>query len=194
MATIRIAQSKDWTQDLSTMLAGAGHEPIADGMAQLAFVDAAAPLHFDGAATIIVAPLDEVSEAIAKVKSGDAYAFVRYPFVDDEVTILVDRTLDHVRLASENQQLREQTGAVAPSEAGSGDSVAVARNLAGKPLADIEKQVILSTLEQFKGHRVRTATALGIGVRTLGMKLKRWREEGEPIISGSHRPIEHAGT
>src|SRR5581483_5012416 len=43
--------------------------------------------------------------------------------------------------------------------------------LAGKPLADIEKQVILSTLEQFKGHRVRTATALGIGVRTLGMKL-----------------------
>jgi DNA-binding NtrC family response regulator len=49
--------------------------------------------------------------------------------------------------------------------------------LAGKPLADIEKQVILSTLERFKGHRIRTATALGIGVRTLGMKLKKWREE-----------------
>jgi DNA-binding NtrC family response regulator len=49
--------------------------------------------------------------------------------------------------------------------------------LVGVPLAEIEKQVILSTLEQFKGHRVRTATALGIGVRTLGMKLKRWREE-----------------
>jgi transcriptional regulator with PAS, ATPase and Fis domain len=57
--------------------------------------------------------------------------------------------------------------------------------LAGKPLADIEKQVILSTLEQFKGHRVRTATALGIGVRTLGMKLKRWREEREPVGSGA---------
>jgi DNA-binding NtrC family response regulator len=49
--------------------------------------------------------------------------------------------------------------------------------LAGRPLADIEKQVILSTLERFKGHRIRTATALGIGVRTLGMKLKKWREE-----------------
>ena len=49
--------------------------------------------------------------------------------------------------------------------------------LAGKPLADIEKQVILSTLERFKGHRIKTATALGIGVRTLGMKLKKWREE-----------------
>jgi DNA-binding NtrC family response regulator len=55
----------------------------------------------------------------------------------------------------------------------------VAQGLAGRALADIEKQVILSTLQQFNGHRVRTATALGIGVRTLGMKLKRWREEGE---------------
>jgi two-component system, NtrC family, response regulator HydG len=55
----------------------------------------------------------------------------------------------------------------------------VAEGLAGRPLADIEKQVILSTLQQFKGHRVRTASALGIGVRTLGMKLKKWREEGE---------------
>jgi DNA-binding NtrC family response regulator len=49
--------------------------------------------------------------------------------------------------------------------------------LAGRPLADIEKQVILSTLERFKGHRIKTASALGIGVRTLGMKLKKWREE-----------------
>ena len=60
-----------------------------------------------------------------------------------------------------------------------------AQALAGKPLADIEKQVILSTLQQFKGHRSKTAGALGIGVRTLGMKLKRWREEGEGIENGS---------
>jgi DNA-binding NtrC family response regulator len=198
MATIRVVQAKDWTEDLTQMLACAGHEVIGDGMAQLAFSDAASALHFDGATTIIVAPLDEVSEAIAKVKTGDAYAFVRYPFVDDEVAILVDRTLDHVQLAREIQQLRQHNGGDSNGtalEAASSDAdpVAVARNLAGKPLADIEKQVILSTLEQFKGHRVRTATALGIGVRTLGMKLKRWREEGEPIISRStHRPIEHA--
>jgi len=66
-----------------------------------------------------------------------------------------------------------------------GSTEAVAADLAGKPLADIEKQVILSTLESFKGHRIKTATALGIGVRTLGMKLKRWREEGEPIEVGA---------
>jgi len=53
--------------------------------------------------------------------------------------------------------------------------------LAGKPLADIEKKVILSTLHQFKGHRAKTAVALGIGIRTLGMKLKRWKDEGELV-------------
>jgi DNA-binding NtrC family response regulator len=54
--------------------------------------------------------------------------------------------------------------------------------LAGKPLADIEKQIILTTLQQFRGHRLKTAGALGIGVRTLGIKLKRWRDEGEPVL------------
>jgi DNA-binding NtrC family response regulator len=56
---------------------------------------------------------------------------------------------------------------------------AAAESLAGKPLAEIEKQVILSTLQQFKGHRMKTAGALGIGVRTLGMKLKQWKDNGE---------------
>src|SRR5687767_9224766 len=54
-------------------------------------------------------------------------------------------------------------------------------DLAGKPLADIERQVILTTLQQFKGHRIKTAGALGIGVRTLGMKLKRWKEDGDVV-------------
>jgi two-component system response regulator HydG len=62
----------------------------------------------------------------------------------------------------------------------------VAEGLAGRALAEIEKEVILSTLQQFKGHRVRTATALGIGVRTLGMKLKRWRDEGELVEPVGH--------
>ena len=60
-------------------------------------------------------------------------------------------------------------------------SASAVEDLAGKPLADIEKQVILSTLQQFKGHRIKTAGALGIGVRTLGMKLKRWKEDGELV-------------
>src|SRR5439155_892106 len=69
--------------------------------------------------------------------------------------------------------------AVAGGRASAGSSAV--EELAGKPLADIEKKVILSTLQQFKGHRAKTAVALGIGIRTLGMKLKRWKDEGELV-------------
>ncbi len=42
----------------------------------------------------------------------------------------------------------------------------------GATLAEMERQVILSTLQRFDGHRARTAEALGIGVRTLSGKLR----------------------
>ena len=45
-----------------------------------------------------------------------------------------------------------------------------------RPLEDIERQAIVETLERFNGHRQRTAEALGIGVRTLGLKLKKWKD------------------
>jgi DNA-binding NtrC family response regulator len=47
----------------------------------------------------------------------------------------------------------------------------------GHLLEDMERTLIERTLVQFNGHRAKTAQALGIGIRTLGMKLKRWREE-----------------
>ena len=47
----------------------------------------------------------------------------------------------------------------------------------GHLLEDVERQLIEKTLRQCAGHRVRTAETLGIGVRTLGLKLKQWREE-----------------
>lgn len=48
---------------------------------------------------------------------------------------------------------------------------------AQKTLAEIERETIVRTLRQYGGHRQRTAKALGIGVRTLGLKLKKWKEE-----------------
>ncbi len=48
----------------------------------------------------------------------------------------------------------------------------------GQILADAERELILRTLERFSGHREKTARALGIGLRTLGLKLKKWREDG----------------
>ncbi len=66
----------------------------------------------------------------------------------------------------------------APATNGSNGSVAhrVGRLHEPKPLCDIEREVIVETLHRFNGHRVKTARALGIGVRTLGLKLKKWKE------------------
>ena len=43
-------------------------------------------------------------------------------------------------------------------------------------LEEIERETIIQTLGRFSGHRQKTAKALGIGVRTLGLKLKKWKE------------------
>ncbi len=51
----------------------------------------------------------------------------------------------------------------------------------GRMLEDMERKLIERTLTRFNGHRVKTATALGMGVRTLGMKLKQWREESSHV-------------
>jgi DNA-binding NtrC family response regulator len=48
------------------------------------------------------------------------------------------------------------------------------RLAAGTALETVEREMIEATLRKFGGHRVRTATALGISVRTLGMKVKAY--------------------
>lgn len=47
----------------------------------------------------------------------------------------------------------------------------------GRMLEDMERHLVERTLARFNGHRAKSAKALGMGVRTLGMKLKQWREE-----------------
>ncbi|MBX3355957.1 MAG: sigma-54-dependent Fis family transcriptional regulator [Phycisphaeraceae bacterium] len=65
------------------------------------------------------------------------------------------------------------------------ESAAVEVLPGGLPICDgtitletLERDVILRTLERHRGHRERSARALGIGVRTLGLKLRRWKDEG----------------
>jgi two-component system, NtrC family, response regulator HydG len=48
----------------------------------------------------------------------------------------------------------------------------------GGVLEEMERRMILKILDKHNGHRLRTARELGIGLRTLGMKLKKFKEEG----------------
>ena len=45
------------------------------------------------------------------------------------------------------------------------------------PMEEVEREQILQALERFNGNRRRTAEALGIGLRTLGLKLKKWKQQ-----------------
>ncbi len=51
----------------------------------------------------------------------------------------------------------------------------VAFQVGDRTLEEIEREAIVQTLHRFKGHRQKTAKLLGIGVRTLGLKLKKWK-------------------
>ena len=55
----------------------------------------------------------------------------------------------------------------------------------GIKLKDIEKEVILKTLASLKGNRTHTARVLGIGIRTLQRKLKKYASEGVQLEMAS---------
>ena len=44
-------------------------------------------------------------------------------------------------------------------------------------LEDFEREQILRALEKHNGNRQQTARSLGIGLRTLGLKLKKWKDQ-----------------
>ena len=46
-----------------------------------------------------------------------------------------------------------------------------------RPLEEVERDQIIEALDRFGGNRRQTAQALGIGLRTLGLKLKKWKEQ-----------------
>jgi two-component system response regulator HydG len=54
------------------------------------------------------------------------------------------------------------------------DDVAQSMLPTGMPLKEIEKEVIISTLEENNGNRTKTAEVLGISRRTLQLKLKEY--------------------
>ncbi len=64
------------------------------------------------------------------------------------------------------------------AEAGGDADVA---NLVGRTVADVERDLILNTLEHTLGNRTHAANILGISIRTLRNKLKAYSQEGVRI-------------
>jgi DNA-binding NtrC family response regulator len=68
--------------------------------------------------------------------------------------------------------LLQGSGASRPSVAGSGGA------LVGRTVADVERALILDTLQHTLGNRTHAATILGISIRTLRNKLRQYGDEG----------------
>ncbi|CAK0766168.1 Transcriptional regulatory protein FlbD [uncultured Gammaproteobacteria bacterium] len=53
--------------------------------------------------------------------------------------------------------------------------------LVGRTMADVERDLIIDTLQHTLGNRTHAANILGISIRTLRNKLKQYGEEGVPV-------------
>ncbi|MCR9213023.1 MAG: sigma-54 dependent transcriptional regulator [Proteobacteria bacterium] len=75
------------------------------------------------------------------------------------------------------------------SNGSASDTAASNGQLVGRKVADVEKDLILNTLEHCLGNRTHAANILGISIRTLRNKLKLYSTEGVPVpMAGSeHR-------
>ena len=57
----------------------------------------------------------------------------------------------------------------------------VSQSLVGQTVADVERDLILDTLDHVLGNRTHAATILGISIRTLRNKLNQYADEGLDI-------------
>jgi len=70
-----------------------------------------------------------------------------------------------------------------------GQGTAETSSMVGQTVANVEKTLILNTLEHCLGNRTHAANILGISIRTLRNKLKLYSDEGTsiPSVGASHR-------
>ena len=60
-------------------------------------------------------------------------------------------------------------------------AAAINKGLVGKTVAEVERDLIIDTLDHCLGNRTHAATILGISIRTLRNKLKQYADEGVSV-------------
>ena len=70
-------------------------------------------------------------------------------------------------------------------------AAATTRGLIGRTVSDVERDLILDTLDHCLGNRTHAANILGISIRTLRNKLREYSDAGMPVAAhGEQRPFE----
>ncbi len=97
----------------------------------------------------------------------------------------LENTLHRAVLLARGDEIAPEAIMLAPPKAG-GETSAVAGSvgkptLVGRTVADVERDLILDTLQHCLGNRTHAANILGISIRTLRNKLREYSQAGVPI-------------
>ncbi|MBR1946363.1 MAG: sigma-54-dependent Fis family transcriptional regulator, partial [Alphaproteobacteria bacterium] len=93
----------------------------------------------------------------------------------------LENTIHRAVLLSTGSEIEPEAIMLAnPTETPS-ETSAASDNMVGRTVADVEKDLIISTLKHTLGNRTHAANILGISIRTLRNKLKQYMEEGTEV-------------
>ena len=91
----------------------------------------------------------------------------------------LENTIHRAVLLSPGREITEEAVLLTPTiEQAASEAPAGTDTLVGRTVADVEKDLIISTLKHTLGNRTHAANILGISIRTLRNKLKQYMEEG----------------
>ncbi len=93
--------------------------------------------------------------------------------IGDEIGVEAILTPEGTRLDQARTPAAVQHAAMAAEQ--------VTRNLVGRTVAEVERDLILETLKHCLGNRTHAANILGISIRTLRNKLNEYAADGAPI-------------
>jgi two-component system response regulator FlrC len=94
----------------------------------------------------------------------------------------LENTMHRAILLSGGGEIGPDAVMLSPSRQGDAGHDAAARGaLVGRTVADVERDLIIETLQHCLGNRTHAATILGISIRTLRNKLQLYRQEGVPV-------------
>jgi DNA-binding NtrC family response regulator len=96
-------------------------------------------------------------------------------------------SFDSGRGAIASAYAAQDAAAIAKSGAA---GAAMSRRFVGHTVAEVERDLIIETLQHCLGNRTHAANVLGISIRTLRNKLKQYSEEGVPVPTSGE--LDHA--
>lgn len=90
----------------------------------------------------------------------------------------LENTMHRAVLMSAGNEISEDAVLLMPPMEQAAEPAGGTDTLVGRTVADVEKDLIISTLKHTLGNRTHAANILGISIRTLRNKLKQYMEEG----------------